>query len=327
MASQCVVRAASGLTAVKVSFRRQQQQQQQQRSGSSRRAPLATPCRAAAPYATSGNSDDALANARAAMARIQGGGSPSSSGGGSGAVYKTKNGGGIGDVLENMGDFDGPGEFNYDDLSLLDNGDVVETVQLVKVRFQIKRAVNFGEVMRLVGGHESTGSWSLKNSMVLKWTAEDNWISGDVELPVDGVFIYKYVVTETADATKPIEWQQGNNQVLTLSPADHPLVLVHDNWKGDPSLAFTSKADGTNKVQTETRLVARIGDSDRELNKAKGRINELGREVRHAQLQAGALREEARLGANVRVALREQLKAEKKRSEVLEEQVGAWKNK
>ena len=40
-----------------------------------------------------------------------------------------------------------------------------------------------------------------------------------------------------------------------------------------------------------------------------------------ASYQAKALREEARLGANVRLALKDQLRAEKKRSNVLEQQV------
>ena len=39
------------------------------------------------------------------------------------------------------------------------------------------------------------------------------------------------------------------------------------------------------------------------------------------------LRKEARLSSNVRLKLKQQLSAEKKRSEVLEEQVTEWKNK
>ena len=127
----------------------------------------------------------------------------------------------------------------FDDLmldsSLYDDDNMVETVQVVKVRFTIKKAVEFGEVVRMVGGHESMGSWSLRRSPALKWTADDNWVSEDIELPIDGVYVYKYVVTEAGDASKPVSWQKGNNQVLTLRPEDSPALLVQDSWSGDPS--------------------------------------------------------------------------------------------
>jgi predicted nucleic acid-binding Zn-ribbon protein len=50
-------------------------------------------------------------------------------------------------------------------------------------------------------------------------------------------------------------------------------------------------------------------------------------EVKTAQMQSMALREEARLSSNVRLKLKQQLSAEKKRSEVLEDQVFEWKQK
>ena len=204
---------------------------------------------------------------------------------------------------------------------------IVDTVQLVKVRFQVRKTVQFGEVMRLVGGHEEMGAWSLHKSMQLKWNEGDVWTSDDVELPVDGVFVYKYVLCDANNPGVPIAWQQGNNQVLTLSPKDHPLLVVHDNWRGDPAQAFTSKEDGSSYMQSEERLVARINDADAAVVEANSVIRDLQTEVKQAQLQTKALREEARLGANVRLALKEQLKAEKRRSAVLEEQVDAWKQK
>lgn len=60
-------------------------------------------------------------------------------------------------------------------------------------------------------------------------------MSDDIELPVDGVYVYKYVVTDAADASKPVSWQKGNNQVLTLRADDAPLLVVQDSWSGDPS--------------------------------------------------------------------------------------------
>ena len=213
------------------------------------------------------------------------------------------------------------------DSSLYDDDLTVETVQLIKVRFMIKKQVEFGEVLRMVGGHESMGGWSLRKSPALKWSDGDVWVSDDMELPVDGVFVYKYVVTDASDPGKPVAWQKGNNQVLTLMASDAPLLVAQDDWSGDPSKAYTCQADGSNKMQAETRLVQRLGDADAALHESRMEIMDLKVEVKSAQMQSAALREEARLSSNVRLKLKQQLAAEKRRSEVLEGQVIEWKNK
>ena len=202
---------------------------------------------------------------------------------------------------------------------------VLETVQLVKVVFKLKLQAEFGEGLRLVGGHEALGGWSLAKSAGMRWTPGDVWCTDPVELPVDGVFVYKYVRCGDGDASRPIAWQQGNNQVLTLSPADAPLLEVQDNWRGDPSVASTSAPDGSRRMQLEDRLVARVRETDKALREAQSQITVLTEELKHAKLQAKALREEARLGANVRLALKDQLRAEKKRSSLLEAQADAMR--
>ena len=213
------------------------------------------------------------------------------------------------------------------DSSMYDDDLTVETVQLIKVQFRIEKAVEFGEVLRMVGGHESMGAWSLRASPALKWSEGDVWVSEELELPVDGVYVYKYVVTDASDAGKPVAWQKGNNQVLTLLAADAPVLIAQDDWSGDPSKAYTMRPDGEGKMQAETRLVQRLGDADAALHESRMEVMDLKVEVKTAQLQSAALREEARLSSNVRLKLKQQLSAEKKRSEVLEEQVFEWKQK
>ena len=213
------------------------------------------------------------------------------------------------------------------DSSMYDDDLTVETVQLIKVQFRIEKAVEFGEVLRMVGGHESMGAWSLRASPALKWSEGDVWVSEELELPVDGVFVYKYVVTDASDAGKPVAWQKGNNQVLTLLASDAPVLIAQDDWSGDPSKAYTMRPDGEGKMQAETRLVQRLGDADAALHESRMEVMDLKVEVKTAQLQSAALREEARLSSNVRLKLKQQLSAEKKRSEVLEEQVFEWKQK
>jgi len=96
--------------------------------------------------------------------------------------------------------------------------------------------------LRLVGGHEALGNWDLQQSVLLNWDSNNVWVvrtprtraglllgsslrvscarcaDGDsqtepIELPVDGVYVYKYVVCEGGDAKRPSQWQSGNNQV------------------------------------------------------------------------------------------------------------------
>ena len=204
-------------------------------------------------------------------------------------------------------------------------GPVLETVQVVQVVFKLALQAEYGEGLRLIGGHEAMGAWSLQRSVPLRWTPGDVWRSPALELPVDGVFVYKYVRCADGDAQRPLSWQQGNNQVLTLTAADAPLLEVADTWRGDPGSASTSAPDGSRRMQLEERLTVRVRDTDRALREARSQITALSEELRHARLQAKALREEARLGANVRLALKDQLRAEKKRSGLLEAQVESWK--
>lgn len=162
------------------------------------------------------------------------------------------------------------------------------------------------------------GGWSLPKSVGMRWTPGDVWQTEPMELPVDGVFVYKYVRCANGDAARPLTWQQGNNQVLTLTASDGPLLEVQDNWRGDPSAASTCAPDGSRRMQLEDRLVARVRETDKALREAQSQITALTEELKHAKLQAKALREEARLGANVRLALKDQLRAEKRRSSLLE---------
>lgn len=84
-------------------------------------------------------------------------------------------------------------------------------------------------------------------------------------------------------------WQQGNNQILTLSRADAPMLEVQDNWRGDPAAALTCAPDGSRRMQAEVRLVTRVRDADRALIEAQQQIAYLAEELRHAKLQARSI--------------------------------------
>jgi hypothetical protein len=208
----------------------------------------------------------------------------------------------------------------------LDDEDMIDTVQVVTVRFQIKMEVGFGDVVRICGSHESMGEWDVANALLLNWSEGNVWTSEEIELPVDGIYIYKYCVAPASNPNAPTSWQGGNNQVLSLSPEDGPILYVKDSWSGNPNESAVFSAEGVKQSKDE-RLVERVRKQDETVKRQTGEIKVLRTELKTSKMQVKALREEARLSANVRIALKEQLNAEKKRNLVFEEQVGAWKKR
>ena len=208
----------------------------------------------------------------------------------------------------------------------LDEDNMIDTVQVVTVRFQIKMEVGFGDVMRICGSHESMGEWDVANALLLNWSEGNVWTSEEIELPVDGIYIYKYCVAPASNPNAPSSWQSGNNQVLSLSPEDGPILYVKDSWSGNPNETAVFSAEGVKQSKDE-RLVERVRKQDEMVKRQTGEIKVLRTELKTSKMQVKALREEARLSANVRIALKDQLNAEKKRNLVFEEQVGAWKKR
>ncbi|CEF98325.1 Carbohydrate binding module family 20 [Ostreococcus tauri] len=210
--------------------------------------------------------------------------------------------------------------------ALIERGGDVDTVQLIACKFQMKRTMAFGEELRLVGSHAKLGSWDMNKSLTLTWGEGDVWTSDDVELPVDGVFIYKYAVVPAGQPAVVKEWQSGNNQVLTLSSNDHPRLWIYDAWSGDPNKASIYREDGLSENKEE-RLINRVKNADDRVKMVEQEVKYLQEDLQTANAKVNALREEARLAANVRIALKEQLKAEQQRSNVLSSQIDAWKMK
>ena len=208
----------------------------------------------------------------------------------------------------------------------LDEDNMIDTVQVVTVRSQIEMEVGFGDVMRICGSHESMGEWDVANALLLNWSEGNVWTSEEIELPVDGIYIYKYCVAPASNPNAPSSWQSGNNQVLSLSPEDGPILYVKDSWSGNPNETAVFSAEGVKQSKDE-RLVERVRKQDETVKRQTGEIKVLRTELKTSKMQVKALREEARLSANVRIALKDQLNAEKKRNLVFEEQVGAWKKR
>ena len=142
----------------------------------------------------------------------------------------------------------------------LDDEEMIDTVQVVTVRFQIKMEVGFGEVVRICGSHESMGEWDVANALLLNWSEGNVWTSEEIELPVDGIYIYKYCVAPASNPNMPSSWQSGNNQVLSLSPEDGPILYVKDSWSGNPNESVAVVPASAMK-QSKDALVDRKGGS------------------------------------------------------------------
>lgn len=202
----------------------------------------------------------------------------------------------------------------------------VETVQLIRCKFQMKKTINFGEELRLTGSHPKLGTWNMSKSLTLNWGEGDVWTSDDIELPVDGVFIYKYAIVPAGQPETVLSWQQGNNNVLMLSSDDLPRLWINDCWSGNPDKASLFREGGQSESK-EDRLISRVKGADDAARAAEEQVKHLKEDLEAASMQVKALRQEARLAANVRLALKEQLRVEKQRSNVLSSQIDAWKNK
>jgi len=236
-----------------------------------------------------------------------------------GALYAT-------DAADEVVSSVGVSKVDVSALRARDSNADVETVQLIACKFQMRKQITFGEELRLVGSHAKLGAWDMSKSLTLTWGEGDVWTTDDIELPVDGVFIYKYAVVPAGQPEQVKQWQQGNNQVLTLSSEDHPRLWVTDAWNGDPNMSNIYREGGLSDSK-EIRLINRVKEADNRVKVAETQVKNLQGDLKLANAQVNALREEARLAANVRIALKEQIKAEQRRSNVLSSQIDAWKEK
>ena len=54
---------------------------------------------------------------------------------------------------------------------------------LVPVHFRVRRQLDFGHMMRMVGGCEQMGSWKLESGLQMEWTNGDLWRAKAYVLP------------------------------------------------------------------------------------------------------------------------------------------------
>lgn len=89
-----------------------------------------------------------------------------------------------------------------------------------KLTFKVRRRVNFGECVKLVGDSKTFGKWSPgRSSVEMVWTDGDVWEvvvdAGALVASSGGCLEFKCVVVK--DGADALEWEGGDNHVVDLS--------------------------------------------------------------------------------------------------------------
>ncbi|WIA18481.1 hypothetical protein OEZ85_009936 [Tetradesmus obliquus] len=201
-------------------------------------------------------------------------------------------------------------------LASLDQGGAAlkakEQPKMVAVRFWLKFHVDYGQSIRIIGGHEAMGAWNLAKAPFLRWSEGDLW-NVTLEVAAGGVIEYKYVVVE-GDGTVAASWQRGANNVLALQLNDEE-VEVYDNWKNTPGALVL--VDGQ-EITRERKLLAWASDMSlqrSELRRTRMELAQAREEIRVLRAELSVLRMEVS-EANIARAAAEarQLELERKNS-------------
>ncbi|KAF6262356.1 hypothetical protein COO60DRAFT_649901 [Scenedesmus sp. NREL 46B-D3] len=178
-------------------------------------------------------------------------------------------------------------------LASLDQGGAAlkakEQPKTVAVRFWLKFHVDYGQTIRIIGGHEAMGAWNLTKAPFLRWSEGDLW-NVTLEVQAGGVYEYKYVVVE-GDGTVAASWQRGANNVLALQLNDEE-VEVYDNWKNSPGALVL--VDGQ-EITRERKLLAWAADMSlqrSELRRTRMELAQAREEIRVLRAELSVLRME-----------------------------------
>lgn len=80
------------------------------------------------------------------------------------------------------------------------------------MKFQIKKQVEWGDKLYLVGNHKAFGRWEAGNGVELRWNDGDVW-TADVKLPDNASVEYKVVNVKGMGGP---EWEKGDNRALSV---------------------------------------------------------------------------------------------------------------
>ena len=98
----------------------------------------------------------------------------------------------------------------------------------IQVQFRVRRHVEFGQSVGMLGGDASLGSWDSKKIVPLTWSDGDHWHT-TVDIPGNTYLEYKFVIFHESLVC---EWEGGANHRLTLPKFSTSTIKVFDSWGG-----------------------------------------------------------------------------------------------
>ncbi|KAI7836479.1 hypothetical protein COHA_009696, partial [Chlorella ohadii] len=166
--------------------------------------------------------------------------------------------------------------------------DTLSRQPLVDVSFCLRAKLEFGTRVRVVGGHESLGTWQVESAPELVWGEGDQW-RAKIRLPAGAIVEYKYVLLESGGGVRA--WQSGANNVLAVKLSEERIELF-DTWQSNPDQALVV-SDGGAAAKREGRLMAWAGEMMSQLSAQRQEMRRMSLELAGSQQELKEARERA----------------------------------
>ena len=94
-----------------------------------------------------------------------------------------------------------------------ENLEAIRSASSFQVQFRYVCATAFGQTVKVVGNHDTIGSWNPDHALQLQWSTGDVWTGQVIVANVPGKCLeFKYILV-TGDKLK---WESGENRKLQL---------------------------------------------------------------------------------------------------------------
>lgn len=117
----------------------------------------------------------------------------------------------------------------------------------VPLTIEVKKKVQFGEVIHAIGNDKALGAWDISKSVTLKWTEGDKW-TGTLQIPVGQQVKFKLVKVGAGAS----DWESGNDRELTALGPEYGLRALC-SWNDTQAMQIQSfKTDGSSPLPSSS---------------------------------------------------------------------------
>ena len=146
----------------------------------------------------------------------------------------------------------------------------------MKIRFQIKRRIEFGERHKIVGDHPVLGEWDASRGLEMSWRDGDEW-SVEALIPSGTSLAFKCV--QVGERGESVVWEDGDNRYIQTNESLEVVLCWNEDMKvsghegnGKPQLVMEDEdRDVRRKVCDEGRMK----ENDAISNQVEESIDEL----------------------------------------------------